>query len=131
MLGCIIAVVLNCVLGAIWYSSKLPMGRLWMRRTYPGKSESEIAKDSGFPMAFSIISSVILSLLLRFILLDFFSSTSLIEAVKFGVGLSCLTTLLETPHILFSKGYFDVFLLHEVYNLLTVVSAALSIVYFK
>ncbi|KAK0070481.1 hypothetical protein Bpfe_000464 [Biomphalaria pfeifferi] len=131
MLGCALSVVFNCILGAVWYSGKVPTGRLWMRRVYPGKSESDISKESGFAIAFSIIASIILSLLLRFILIDFFKSSSLIDGVKFGVGLSCLTTLLEAPHVLFGKGYFDVFLIHQVYNLLTVAVGAVCIVYFN
>ncbi|XP_005093109.1 uncharacterized protein LOC101851394 isoform X2 [Aplysia californica] len=130
MFGVAVSVVVNCIIGAVVYTPKLPTGKVWMRRTHPGKTAEQIGQDSAIPMGLSVVATATMSLLLRFILIDFFKVKVALDAVKFAVGLSCLVTLLEVPHTLFSKRSVDAFIVDQLHNIATMTAAAACIFYF-
>ncbi|GFO25807.1 hypothetical protein PoB_005231200 [Plakobranchus ocellatus] len=161
MLGCVAAVISNCIFGAIYYHPSLPSGKVWLRRVFPGKSMADINNKSA--LGFSVVVNIMMVLLLRFILIssntnnkdnednsncnknknndeddddddknkDTFSAVSVMDGFKFGVGLWCLTTLLEFPHVLLAQRSVDVFLIEQGHNFISMALSGVCIAYFK
>ncbi|KAK7115526.1 hypothetical protein V1264_001375 [Littorina saxatilis] len=126
--GAIAAVLSAQVIGALWYSPFL-MGKLWMRTTFPNRSKESIAHASGPAYAVNIVSSAGIALMLNFILVNFFHVETVLEAVKFSVGLATLTALVDAPHLAFSQRSLLAYLIDHLFDTLSLVSMAACIFY--
>lgn len=64
MIGCVASVVLNCIVGYIWYNGNWPIGKFWLSRNFPGQKEVDHQLEIGI----NVVINIIRSLLLQFIL---------------------------------------------------------------
>ena len=62
---------------------------------------------------------------------DTLSAIDAADGLKFGVGLWCLTAMLEASHVMFAQRSLDVFLIEQLHNLLSMAASGLCIVYFQ
>ncbi|GFR63158.1 hypothetical protein ElyMa_000149200 [Elysia marginata] len=126
MIGCAAAVIGNCIIGALYYHPKSPSGKVWLRRVFPGKALDDI--DNGFAMGFAIIVNIMMVLLLRFILIDTFGAVNFMDGLKLGVGLWCLTLMLEISHVMFAHRSVDVFVIEQVHSLISMAVSGVCVV---
>ncbi|ESO92430.1 hypothetical protein LOTGIDRAFT_233180 [Lottia gigantea] len=130
VLGALVGAVLSCVVGAIWYHPVF-LGNLWMKGAHPGKSAKQIGQGSAHAMYISILSSISLSLLLHFIIVNTLNVQSLAEAASIGVGLACLLVLADVSHCAFGKRCFVAFLIDHAYDAVVLALTAVGIFYFN
>lgn len=126
--GVIAAVALAQLLGAAWYSPYI-FGTLWLKETFPYKTKDAISEQAASAYALTLVSSAGIALMLNIILVNFFNVKTVLEAIKFALGLAFLTTLVDTPHLAFSQRSLIAYLIDHGFDCLSLFSMAACIFY--
>ncbi|RUS91856.1 hypothetical protein EGW08_000427 [Elysia chlorotica] len=126
MIGCVVAVISNFIIGALYYHPKSPSGRVWLKRVFPDKSVNDIENSAA--VGVTIVVNIMLVLLLRFILIDTFHAVNAVDGLKLGVGLWCLTSMLGFPPVLFAHRSVDVYVIEQVHNVISMAVSGVCIV---
>ncbi|XP_052796869.1 uncharacterized protein LOC128229181 [Mya arenaria] len=131
--GAVVAMAAAQVIGAVLYS-KLALGPLWLRATFPGKSDKqvwELQKES-FHVEFiaCIVSQVALVLAIHYVIGPYLGVRSVEQGVRVGLGMATLSMLVDVAHCAFSRRAVVGFLIDHLYNACVFVSACVSLAYF-
>ncbi|XP_076444021.1 uncharacterized protein LOC143282305 [Babylonia areolata] len=124
------AVAAYLFISSLWYS-RFFLGKPWMDATFPNRRHETISETGAVAIALTLVSSAGMAVVLHVILVDLFQVETVVDVVKFAAALSCLSTLMDSSHQIFSKRSFTTYLIDHGFDAISLVTMSTCVFYLR